>query len=128
MAYRAFDEWQHAAAAEPLRLPAAAAPRPVAPAPAPAPAFTPVELSVISLARVDGLATLRPRNWLTRLAERLFGVGRPNPLADPRLEALRRFALIVRNHRGDPPQGEIDRFLAAGFTARAAIALSSLAS
>ena len=124
MAYRAFDEWQHAAAAEPLHLPAAAAPRPVAPAPA----FTPVELSVIGLARVDGLATLRPRNWLTRLAERLFGVGRPNPLADPRLEALRRFALIVRNHRGDPPQGEIDRFLAAGFTARAAIALSSLAS
>ncbi len=126
MAYRAFDEWQHAAATEPLRLPSVA--RPALVAPAPAPAFTAVELSVIGLARVDGLATLRPRNWLTRLAERLFGLGRPNQLADPRLEALRRFALIVRNHRGDPPQGEINRFLAAGFSARAAIALSSLAS
>ena len=120
MAYRAFDEWQLVSATEPPRLPAAAST-------IPAPAFTPIELSVITLARSDGASTLRPRTWLTRLAATLFGVGRPNPLADPHLEALRRFTIVARDHRGDPPQAEIDRFLAAGFTALAAITLSSLA-
>lgn len=120
MAFHAFDEWQHVSATEPPRLPAVAAAMAK-------PAFTPVELSVITLAAIDGASTIRPRSWLSRLAARLFGVGRPNPLADPRLEALRRFAIVARDHRGDPPQTEIDRFLAAGFTALAAITLSSLA-
>lgn len=120
MAFRAFDEWQDLSATEPPRLAAAVSTMPE-------PAFTPIELSVIALARVDGPATVRRRTWLTRLAKAMFGIGLPNPLADPRLEALRRFAIVARDHRGDPPQAEIDRFLAAGFTALAAITLSSLA-
>ena len=46
-----------------------------------------------------------------------FGFDRPRPLADARLEALRRFALLARISGGDLPGEEIKRFLDAGFTA-----------
>lgn len=38
------------------------------------------------------------------------------PIADPRLEALRRFAAVVNETRGWPEQGEVDAFVAAGYT------------
>lgn len=37
------------------------------------------------------------------------------PLADARLEALRRFTVAVLDHGGAVPQGELDAFLAAGW-------------
>ncbi|MFC8618468.1 carboxymuconolactone decarboxylase family protein [Micromonospora purpureochromogenes] len=43
------------------------------------------------------------------------------PLADPRLEALRRFTVAVLDHRGAVPQGELDAFLAAGWRPRHAL-------
>ncbi len=116
MAYRAFDEWQHVAAAEPPRIAAQNGS---------APLFTPIERSVIELARLDALSSVRPRPVLARLA-RWFGVGMANPLANPRLEALRRFAILARWSHGNPPPREIEHFLAAGFTQRAALTLSSL--
>ncbi len=36
----------------------------------------------------------------SRLLSRLFGISAPAPLADPRLESLRRFCILYRN--GDP--------------------------
>lgn len=119
MAYRAFDEWQSMAAAEPLRMAASGAVTD-------APVFTPAERDVIAVARVDGAASVRPRTWLTRLAVTLFGIAPPNPLANARLEALRRFAVLARVSRGNPPRHEIDAFLAAGFAPRAALTLSHL--
>ncbi|MEQ8709992.1 MAG: carboxymuconolactone decarboxylase family protein [Rhodospirillales bacterium] len=38
------------------------------------------------------------------------------PIADPRLEALRRFAAIVNETKGWPAESDVDAFLAAGYT------------
>jgi hypothetical protein len=112
MAYRAFDGW-------PFDVAAQQADETTTAAPATEPVFTPLELHVLALAARDAA-------WSVRIVEALFGIRRPNPLANPRLEALRRFAVIVRNLRGSPPAAEIEAFLAAGFSPRAATALSSL--
>lgn len=42
-------------------------------------------------------------------------------LADPRLEALRRFTLRVLATAGEVPEDEVDEFLAAGYTTRNAL-------
>src|SRR5687768_385210 len=103
MAFRAFDERQHMAAAEPPRMAAAAVKA--------APAFTPIERSVIALARIENPSSARPRKVLSRLGEILFGISPSKPLANPRLEALRRFAILARASHGNPPEHEIDSFL-----------------
>lgn len=105
MAYRAFDEWQPSVAAGPQRV-ASHKVRQKA-------EFTPVELRVIAIARLDsrGLgASSRVGNFLARL----FGFRRSNPLANERLEALRSFALRALSGRA----GEADeqQFLDAGFS------------
>lgn len=120
MAYRAFDEWQHAgAAAEPTRSPAADAVWLE-------PLFTPLERAVIEVARSDDPISLSRRRPLLRLAEALFGFRFFTDLANARLEALRRFAILARAKGDDLPQEEIDRFLAAGFSTRAALSLYPL--
>ena len=43
------------------------------------------------------------------------------PIADPKLEALRTFAAIVNEKRGWPEGGEIETFLAAGYTQQAVL-------
>ena len=59
-----------------------------APAPfAPAPEFSALEWSVIRLARVDGLSTLREPGRLGRFLNWLMGRGGSPVLANPRLEA-----------------------------------------
>ena len=127
MAYRAFDEWQHMVAADPIRASATVAAVATADEPVgTAAVFTPVERSVIALARIDGPSSIRSPRLLARLARRLFGIGPANPLANPRLEALRRFAILARSSRGRPPRREIELFLAAGFTPGAALSLTSL--
>jgi hypothetical protein len=120
MAFRAFDDWERAVAVEPPPVAA-----PASASASPDPVFTPAERHVIAVARIDGPGSVRPRTVLTRLAGALFGMNPPNPLADPRLEALRRFAVLARVSGGDVPRHEIDRFLAAGFTPGAALALAS---
>jgi len=119
MAYRAFDGW-------PFDVAAQQADETTTAAPATEPVFTPLELHVLALAARDAAWSVRPRTRFVRIVEAMFGIRRPNPLANPRLEALRRFAVIVRNLRGSPPAAEIEAFLAAGFSPRAATALSSL--
>lgn len=49
------------------------------------------------------------------------GLRNNTPLADPKLEALRRFAAIVNETRGWPADSEIEAFLAAGYDQQAVL-------
>jgi len=90
-------------------------------------AFGPLELQVISLAEADPVASIGPPTRFTRFFERWFGIDRPTPFADARLEALRRFAVLARVTGGQLPGEEIVRFLGAGFTRLQARALQQRA-
>jgi hypothetical protein len=78
--------------------------------------FAPLELRVIALAEADPVASIGPPTRFHRFFERWFGFKLPNPLADERLEALRRFAVLARVTAGRLPAEEVRRFLAAGFS------------
>ena len=90
--------------------------------------FGPLELKVIALAEADPVASIGPPRRLHRFFERWFGFKLPNPLADERLEALRRFAVLARVTAGRLPAEEVKRFLAAGFSLLQARALQRRAS
>jgi len=95
------------------------------------PVLTDIELVVIALARSDPLSSLTRRRSLVR---QIFGDNVRQELASPRLEALRRYAILRRVHgttlpeteRGrlresgfdDPQTNEIDRLIAAQNPAR----------
>ena len=81
---------------------------------APSPGLSPLERSVVRLSLRDARSTLSasPR-WLAGIRG-LLGFASPNALADPRLEALRRFAVLTRLD-GVAAGEEQARFLAAGF-------------
>lgn len=78
--------------------------------------FAPLELKVIALAEVDPVASIGTPKRFARFFERWFGFRRPSPLANERLEALRRFAVLARVTGGQLPAEEVKRFLAAGFS------------
>lgn len=107
MAYLAFQD-----------LGGAAAVRAGASVPAPAPeanGLTRLEWSVVACARRDGRSTLRPESRWFRLLRTAFGW--PNPqLADGRLEALRRMAVLAWRDGYAVAGYEVRAFLAAGFT------------
>lgn len=93
----------------------------VAPAGAPkklaATGLTALEWSVVALAQRDRLSSLRAPSPLSIALGKVFGRGSGSPnLADPRLEALRRMA-VLSWHRGFAvPTHELTTFLRAGFT------------
>lgn len=74
------------------------------------------EWSVIALARHDGLASLRAPSRLGRLIERLFGASVDKRLADPRLEALRRFAVLAWHHGYTLPVSAMKAVKEAGYS------------
>ena len=74
------------------------------------------EWSVVEFARRDGLWSLWPNAILVRLARFLFGIQPPRPLANERLEALRRFA-VVAWRKGSVGARQLRDFCAAGFSA-----------
>lgn len=80
--------------------------------------FSATEWRVIRLSARDGRATLRARATgpLARFGAWLFGLDRPNDYADPRLEALRRFAVAHRVHDGDAPAHYREALLSAGYS------------
>ncbi len=78
--------------------------------------FAPLELQVIRLAEADPVASIGAPSRFADFFARWLGIERPRPLADARLEALRRFAVLVRVTGGQLPVEEVKRFLAAGFT------------
>jgi len=49
------------------------------------------------------------------------GLRENTPIADPKLEALRTFSAIVNEKRGWPEEGEVEAFLAAGYTKQAVL-------
>lgn len=75
-----------------------------------------LEWSVVALARNDRLSTLRIPSRV-RVAMGILFAARHNPmLADPRLEALRRIA-VLSWHYGFAVSGtEVDAFITAGFS------------
>jgi len=77
--------------------------------------FTGLEWSIIRLARIDALSTIRPPGLLRRFWNAL--VGRTNPeLANERLEALRKIAVLGWHFGSTIPRDDVADFLAAGFT------------
>lgn len=78
--------------------------------------FTDLEWSIIRLAKVDRLWTLRPSTRLRRFLNRLLARN-PNPaLANPRLESLRRMA-VLSWHFGFTVDGQdVAEFIEAGFS------------
>jgi hypothetical protein len=76
-----------------------------------------LEQRVIELARQDRLASLRPvpkRSWLARL---VFGPQPPSPmLANERLEALRRLAVVAWHHGYQLPASALREAQAAGYS------------
>jgi hypothetical protein len=108
MAYLAQIDFENA-------TPVAVAHAPAAMPVATATDFTPLEWSVIRLARVDRLWTIRRAGPLRRLWNALAGRGNP-ALANERLEALRRIAVLSWHYGFTVPGADVAEFLAAGFT------------
>ena len=106
MAYLARIETQDS---QPIALPAIIEPRAIKPD------FSPLEWSIIRLARVDGMWTIRTAGRLGRLWNRFLG--RVNPvLANAKLEALRRMAVLSWHFGFTVPGDDVSDFLSAGFT------------
>jgi hypothetical protein len=82
---------------------------------APAPSFSALEWQVVALARRDRVSSLRRPGALSAAMGSVFG-GRNPRLADPKLEALRRMA-VLSWHRGYSVEPhEVRAFTQAGFT------------
>ncbi|MBN8842808.1 MAG: hypothetical protein J0H88_06120 [Sphingomonadales bacterium] len=79
--------------------------------------FSALEWSVVMLARHDRPSSLREGGRLTKLLGRVFGESFNRRLADPKLEALRRMAVLTWHHSYSVPKQEIQAFFAAGFSA-----------
>lgn len=84
--------------------------------PAPEAKLSALEWSIVALAERDSLASLREPGRIAAALESLFGLARPNKLADPRLETLRRVAVHVWRNRWKVPADELEAFVEAGFT------------
>jgi hypothetical protein len=72
--------------------------------------------SIVALAERDTLSSLREPGRLAKAMEMLFGLGRPNKLANGRNETLRRIAVWAWRRGWQIPKSEITEFLDAGFT------------
>lgn len=79
------------------------------------PVFSALEWSIIRLSRMDRLWTIRPLGPLRRGLNWLVGRGNP-ALANDRLEALRRIAVLSWHYGFTVPGSDVADFLSAGFT------------
>jgi len=80
------------------------------------PDFSPLEWSVIRLSRVDGLSTLREPGRLRRFYNWLLGRTGSPELANERLEALRRMAVLSWHYGFTVPSEDVSNFLSQGFS------------
>lgn len=78
--------------------------------------FSALEWSVVALAERDKLSSLREPGRMAVALGSLFGERRSTRLADPRLEALRRMAVLTWHNGYRVAQSAVRGFLAAGFT------------
>ncbi len=86
----------------------------------------PLERQVVQLARFDGRASLRTPGRLATVLGWLFGGTRANGLADARLEALRRYAVMFRLQGDALPQAETEQLRRAGFVGEAVAEIRQL--
>jgi hypothetical protein len=75
-----------------------------------------LEWSIVALGERDSIASLREPGRLLSALGSLFGIRRVNRLANDRLEALRRIAVLAWHYRWNVPKSELGEFLNAGFT------------
>ena len=80
------------------------------------PEFSRLEWSVIRLARVDGLSTLRAPGRIRRFVNWLMGRKGSPELANERLEALRRMAVLSWHYGFTVPGDDVASFLSQGFS------------
>ena len=80
------------------------------------PEFNPLEWSVIRLARADSISTLRPAGRIRRFWNWLMGRSGSPELANERLEALRRMAVLSWHYGFTVPGDDVASFLSAGFS------------
>jgi len=80
------------------------------------PAFSALEWLVVALAERDGLVSIGRAGRFATLVSKLFERAKPG-LASPRLEALRRFAVLAWQF-DSPPADEVDAFHALGYSVR----------
>ena len=79
------------------------------------PDFSTLEWSVIRFARLDRLWTIRAAGRIRRFWNWLLARGNPE-LADPKLEALRRMAVLTWHFGFTVPGNDVADFLSAGFS------------
>jgi hypothetical protein len=84
----------------------------------PRPQLSIIERRVVLLSREDEAPPGRFGRAWQRFARRAFGRTIANQLADPRLEALRRHAVLLRISGGTASEEQTRQFVAAGFDAR----------
>ena len=80
------------------------------------PGFSSLEWSVIRLARVDSVSTLRSPGRLSQFWRWLMGRTGSPQLANERLEALRRMAVLSWHYGFTVPGDDVADFLSAGFS------------
>lgn len=78
--------------------------------------FSALERLVIAIARQDSLSSLDAPGRIRALLGAIFGTRPGTRLADKRLEALRRMAVLAWHCGASVPVGETGAFIAAGFT------------
>ncbi|UKK82793.1 hypothetical protein L7H23_09410 [Sphingopyxis sp. BSN-002] len=79
--------------------------------------FSALEWSVVMLARHDRPSSLREPGRFQKFLGNLLGHGFNRRLADPKLEALRRMAVLTWHHSYSVPKHELQSFFEAGFSA-----------
>lgn len=75
-----------------------------------------LEWSVVALARIQPVRSLREPGRIASAFGALFGRSSGRAVPDPRLEALRRVAVFAWHHGWRVPTSELRAFLAAGFS------------
>ena len=80
------------------------------------PDFSKLEWSIIRLARVDSLSTLRAPGRIARFWNWLMGRTGGLELANERLEALRRMAVLSWHYGFTVPGDDVAHFLSQGFS------------
>ena len=78
--------------------------------------LTALEWSIVAMAEKDAISSLREPSRFVSALRSLFGVRRPNRLANDRLEALRRLAVYAWHHRWNVPDSELREFVSAGYS------------
>lgn len=82
--------------------------------------LTDLDRTAIALSRSDPRSSLTARGRFRKIIAYLFSLQPPNALADPQLDALRRFAVRLRKGRGHILEAETARLVAAGYSSAAA--------